>query len=66
MTNEEMIGQGLQRITQAARFLGISRSKIYDLMNEGRLPDVLIGRTRRVPIRAVQALALDNLVCHAK
>jgi excisionase family DNA binding protein len=64
MTNEEKIGQGLQRVTQAARFLGISRSKVYDLMNEGRLPYVL--RTRRVPIRAVQALALDNLVCHAK
>jgi excisionase family DNA binding protein len=56
----------LQRVTHAARFLGVSRSKIYDLMNEGRLPYVLIGRTRRVPIRAVQALALDNLVCQAK
>jgi hypothetical protein len=45
MTNEELIGQGLQRI-HAARFLGISRSKIYDLMNEGRLPYVLSPRAR--------------------
>jgi excisionase family DNA binding protein len=62
MTKEEMIQAGLQRVYHAARFLGISRGKLYDLMNEGRLPYVLIGRSRRLPIQAVQALALDNPV----
>jgi excisionase family DNA binding protein len=61
MTKEEMIAAGLQRVSHAARFLGLSRSKIYDLMHEGHLPYVMIGRSRRVPIAAVQALALDNL-----
>jgi excisionase family DNA binding protein len=66
ITKEEMIGAGLQRVSQAAQFLGISRSKIYELMNEGRLPYVLIGRSRRVPIMAVQALALENLIIDEK
>ena len=62
MTKQEMIGSGLQRVSHAAQFLGISRSKIYELMNEGRLPFVIIGRSRRLPIKAVEALALDHLV----
>lgn len=34
---------------------GISRNTIYDLMREGRLATVLIGRRRFVPARAIEA-----------
>jgi excisionase family DNA binding protein len=62
MTKLELIGRGLQRVSHAAKFLGISRTKIYELMDEGVLPYVLIGRSRRLPIRAVEELAMENLV----
>jgi excisionase family DNA binding protein len=33
---------------QAAKIMGISRSKVYELMNSGQLGSVHIGRSRRV------------------
>lgn len=61
-TNTELLADGLERISQSARFLGVSRSLVYRLINAGVLPSVRIGRNRRIPIRAVRELASDNLV----
>jgi excisionase family DNA binding protein len=38
---------------EAARALGIGRSKLYQLIQSGRLQSVLIGRSRRIPARAL-------------
>ena len=57
----ELVADGLQRIKDAADFLGVSRSFIYRLITEGVLPTVRIGRSRRIPIRAVHELAVTNL-----
>ena len=46
---------------QVAETLGIGRSTVYDLMREGRLTSVKIGRSRRVPVSAVREFA-DGLV----
>lgn len=62
LLNSELVNDGLQRITETARFLGVSRSLIYRLINDGSLPTVRIGRSRRVPIRAVRELAAANLI----
>jgi excisionase family DNA binding protein len=62
-TDHDLVIEGLQRISDAARFLGISRSLVYRLINSGALPTVRIGRSRRIPIRAVRELAATNLVC---
>ncbi len=35
--------------TEAARALGIGRSKLYELLQEGVLESVHIGRCRRIP-----------------
>jgi excisionase family DNA binding protein len=59
--NNNIIGDGLERIGEAARFLGLSRSSIYKLIAQGVLPSVKIGNSRRVPVRAVRELARDNL-----
>lgn len=40
---------GLLRIPDAARFLGVSRSKLYLLMDCGELAFVKLGKARRVP-----------------
>jgi len=47
----------LLSIIEAAEALRISRSKTYELMNEGKLRTVTIGRRRLVSVDSVQALA---------
>jgi excisionase family DNA binding protein len=59
---QELVSEGLQRISEAGRFLGISRSLVYRLINSGALPTVRIGRSRRIPIKAVRELAAANVV----
>ena len=47
-------------IRDAAKLLGIGRSKVYDLMSQGQLATVQIGRRRLVRIDSVRALALGR------
>jgi len=65
MSTEDMYDiliDGLEKISSAAAYLGVSRSYIYKLIATGDLPSVKIGHNRRVPIRAVRDLALTNWV----
>ena len=57
----EVVADGLLRISDASKFLGLSRSKLYQLMDRGELPFVKIGRARRIPRRAVIRLASEAL-----
>ncbi len=58
---EDLVAEGLLTIAAAAEFLSISRSKLYEMMDEGELQFVKIGRSRRVPRRAVTELAARGL-----
>ena len=40
---------------EAARALGLSQSYIYELLGSEALPSITIGRTRRIPRRALEA-----------
>jgi excisionase family DNA binding protein len=40
----------LLRPTEAAQLLGISRSKLYELLNAGELPVIHIGQAARIPL----------------
>lgn len=40
---------------EAAARLGIGRTKVFDLIANGRLKSVSIGRSRRVPTAALEA-----------
>ena len=42
-------------IPAAAHLLGVSRSKLYELLGEGELPTVRIGRSRRIAIADLEA-----------
>ena len=42
-------GALLLTVEQAAKLLQISRGKTYDLVGEGRLPHIRLGRVIRVP-----------------
>ena len=58
---EAICNAGLQTVKGAAEFLSVSRSTIYSLMDNGELWFVKIGRSRRVPLRAVVELAARGL-----
>lgn len=58
----ELVGDGLKRVPEAAAFLGVSRSHVYMMMEQGTLPFVKLGRSRRIPWRALIELAASNLV----
>jgi excisionase family DNA binding protein len=47
--------------THAAEFLGISRSKVYELMDGGQLTSLKLGRCRRIPRRALVELVAGAL-----
>jgi excisionase family DNA binding protein len=47
---------GLVRIEEAAKFLSIGRSTMYELIAQGAVPTVHIGRAVRIPMDALKEL----------
>lgn len=43
----------MYRPEEAAEVLGISRSTVYELIREGRLDSMQVGRSRRIPVAAL-------------
>jgi excisionase family DNA binding protein len=64
--NNPILDDGFERVADAARFLGVSRSLIYKLLNAGVLPSAKFGNSRRIPIRAVREWAAVNLTQHPR
>jgi len=52
-----MADEILLTVREAARRLGIGRSLLYRLMLEGQVLSVKIGRSRRVPVSALEEFA---------
>lgn len=52
----------LERVPAVASYLGVSRSKVYAMMETGELPYVKLGKSRRVPRWAIQRLIEKHLV----
>ena len=57
----DLVADGLVTVQQAALFLSVSRSKLYELMDRGDLKFVKLGRSRRIPRRALIDLAVSGL-----
>lgn len=49
--------QVLIRPVDAAAMLSVSRSSVYELIANGTIPSVRVGRMLRVPIAAIRKLA---------
>ena len=47
--------RGTLSVEEAAHYLGISRSKTWELVSRGDLPSFHIGRTRRLSMERLQA-----------
>jgi excisionase family DNA binding protein len=58
----DLVGEGLVSVAEACAFLGVSRSTCYVLMDDGELPYCKIRGARRVPRKALVALAEKSLV----
>ncbi len=56
-----LVADGLMTVAQASAFLRLGRSRVYELMGSGELPSVRIGRSRRIPRRALIDLAAREL-----
>ena len=52
----------LLRPAEAADALGVSRSKLYELLADGDLPVIRVGHTVRVPAEALREWLKSRLV----
>jgi excisionase family DNA binding protein len=48
---------GLATVAEAMTFLSISRPTIYNLIRDGSLPSVTLGKSRRFPWRVLYEIA---------
>ena len=58
----DRLDSGLQPVNKVARFLSLSRSKVYALMEAGQLPYVKLGKSRRVRWADVLALVETHTI----
>jgi excisionase family DNA binding protein len=62
MESSELVQDGLISVAQAARFLSVSRSTMYKLMDSGNIRYLKVGRARRVPRKALIDFVAGNMV----
>ena len=43
------------RLVVAARMIGLSRSMIYELLEEGAIESIKVGRARLIPVESLRA-----------
>ena len=60
-SRRELLADGCITVVEAAKFLSLGKSTLYEAMDRGELAYVRIGRARRIPRRAVVAFAEARL-----
>ena len=55
----------LYRPAEAAEAIGVSRSRIYELINSGTIPSIRLGNTVRVPVADLEKWVSDQVAAHA-
>jgi excisionase family DNA binding protein len=48
-------------IAEPAEQLGCSRQVIYDMVNDGRLPSIIVGKLPKIPISVIDHFIADQL-----
>jgi excisionase family DNA binding protein len=61
-TVPHIVDEGLATITQASEFLSWGTSSIYKAMDAGELTYAKLGKSRRIPWRALREFAARQLV----
>src|SRR5262249_48066265 len=66
---QTILADGLLTVTQSARLLNISKSKLYLMMDAGEIPYTKLGKSRRIPRKALASyvqrsmVGLSELIC---
>jgi excisionase family DNA binding protein len=55
----------LLTVSEAAQRLDIGRSLLYDLLADGQVESIRVGRLRRVPTEAL-AIYIDRQLCNTR
>ena len=61
MTKQELLAGGLERVSQAAKRLGIDRNTLYHWIQEAKVPFTNINGVYRIPSRAIDDMLLRGL-----
>lgn len=56
----DILAEGLVNVKEAADFLRIGRTKLYELLANEELPHVKIGKASRIPKVALKIFALKG------
>jgi excisionase family DNA binding protein len=61
-TETSLIDDGFVTVPEGAKFLSVSRAKVYALMDQGQLAFCKFGKSRRIPRKALREYAERCLV----
>ncbi|MBD3675156.1 MAG: helix-turn-helix domain-containing protein [Planctomycetaceae bacterium] len=50
-TSEKTVGSATISVREAARYIGISRSKLYEMIRDREIKSIRIGASRRFRVR---------------
>lgn len=51
----------LLTVPETCLALGLGRSHVYGLIQRGELPSILVGRSRRIPVAALERFVEERL-----
>ena len=63
---EAQLPRLLCTIEEAGQMLGYKKSKVYELINEGFVPTVTIGKCKKVPIALLQQRVMEMATAQQK
>ena len=61
MTKQELLAGGLEKVSKAAKRLGIDRNTLYQWIQQGKVPYTHINGVYRIPCRAVDDMLVAGL-----
>ena len=61
MTKQELLAGGLEKVSQAAKRLGIDRNTLYQWIQRGMIPYTHIHGVYRIPSRSVDDMLVAGL-----
>jgi excisionase family DNA binding protein len=61
MTKHELLAGGLEKVSQAAKRLGIDRNTLYQWIQQGKVPYTHMHGVYRIPTLAVDEMLVASL-----
>ena len=63
---ERLVSDGCLTVDQSMKFTGLCRSKLYEHLQQGRIPVVKVGRRTLIPKRALIRFLAEHLKTGAR